>query len=219
MKEFQADTELQQMLDALTAHGRNARRQKQLMAQIDQLAGEKENPSRKLWPWMASAISVAACLLIIVLTGKEPQKPVLSAALHNDTIMTNPQIISSDETAEITMGNEAKYHVPRDIAQLQPKEQMSVPEGQDLHEDPQEPETTSFTPILEKPIGIEPIEEQEIPQTTPVRKVIQTNTMVAYNRNSGNSRRRSRRTDPDANNFMSIPYETNPENILLAINL
>lgn len=219
MKEFQADTELQQMLDALTAHGRNARRQKQLMAQIDQLAGEKEKPSRKLWPWMASAISVAACLLIIVLTGKEPQKPVLSAALHNDTIMTNPQIISSDETAEITMGNEAKYHVPRDIAQLQPKEQMSVPEGQDLHEDPQEPETTSFTPILEKPIEIEPIEEQEIPQTTPVRKVIQTNTMVAYNRNSGNSRRRSRRTDPDANNFMSIPYETNPENILLAINL
>lgn len=219
MKEFQADTELQQILNALTAHGRNARRQKQLMAQIDQLAGEKENPSRKLWPWMASAISVAACLLIIVLTGKEPQKPVLSAALHNDTIMTNPQIISSDETAEITMGNDAKYHVPRDIAQLQPKEQMSVPEGQDLHEDPQEPETTSFTPILEKPIEIEPIEEQEIPQTTPVRKVIQTNTMVAYNRNSGNSRRRSRRTDPDANNFMSIPYETNPENILLAINL
>lgn len=219
MKEFQADTELQQMLDALTAHGRNARRQKQLMAQIDQLAGEKEKPSRKLWPWMASAISVAACLLIIVLTGKEPQKPVLSAALHNDTIMTNPQIISSDETAEITMGNEAKYHVPRDIAQPQPKEQMSVPEGQDLHEDPQEPETTSFSPILEKPIEIEPIEEQEIPQTTPVRKVIQTNTMVAYNRNSGNSRRRSRRTDPDANNFMSIPYETNPENILLAINL
>lgn len=83
MKDNPIDPELQDLLAALTEHGRNKRRQQKLLAQIDQLASEETRPHKKHRPlWWAAATGIAASLLL-VLTIQPKQQPLV--ALNTDT--------------------------------------------------------------------------------------------------------------------------------------
>ena len=50
MKDNMIDNELQELLNAVTEHGRNQRRQQKLLAKIDELAAAEKSPKRSRRP-------------------------------------------------------------------------------------------------------------------------------------------------------------------------
>lgn len=203
------DTE--NLLNTLTEQGRNERRQQKLLKQIDQLAKSEMPKRRKLLPWIASAISVAACLLLIIFTGnKEPQ-----------TIASAPQkevLIEQEQSAikEATISKSTK-----DLQQRTTTEKTRIQKPENTSEQI-EIETTTAIPVQEGTFIAEAIipetyPQEEIPAVIPQRRVVETNSLIAYNDGKHDSKTEgSIKVVPKS--FLGIPYDENMTNTLFAYN-
>ena len=96
MKDNMIDNELQELLNALTEHGRNQRRQQKLLAKIDELAATEESPKRSRRTfWWAATTGIAASLLLL-LTIRPKEHPLV--ANNRETERVQDTILTTDST-------------------------------------------------------------------------------------------------------------------------
>ena len=102
MKDNMIDNELQELLNAVTEHGRNQRRQQKLLAKIDELAAAEKSPKRNRRPlWWAVTTGIAASLLLI-LTIRPKEQPLVANSREvervQETILTTDSMIVTENT-------------------------------------------------------------------------------------------------------------------------
>ncbi len=105
MKDNMIDNELQELLNAVTEHGRNQRRQQKLLAKIDELAAAEESPKRSRRTfWWAATTGIAASLLLI-LTIRPKEQPLVAnnreAERVQDTILTTDSTIVKESGKQL----------------------------------------------------------------------------------------------------------------------
>lgn len=216
--ENEMNEELRQLLDSLEEHGKNVRRQKQLVDLIDRLA-EEEKPvviprkRAKLVPiWWTMGAAAAILLLILLLKPNGNEN-----TLHNDILAEVPEtvdyIIDSVKIEnENTIIEEAVVHkelLAKNTTVVQ-KTQIKKKNGK-----AEVVETVEEQPVIAEIIPVQPSDSM----------VIETNTIISENETSSDVQQPHRRVirslnlvcyecqkEPD--NFQYQAVNTKPEKTL-----
>lgn len=184
--EYEMNEELRQLLDSLEEHGKNVRRQKQLVDLIDHLAEEEKPmviPSKraKLTPiWWAMGAAAAILLLILLLKPNGNEN-----TLHNDILAEVPEtvdyIIDSVKIEnENTIIEEAVVHkeLLAENTTFVQKTQIKNKNGK-----AEVVETVEEQPVIAEIIPVQPSDSM----------VIETNTIISENETPSDVQKPQRR--------------------------
>ena len=226
MTEQNIDSELQSLLNALTEHGRNTRRQNLLLHKIDQLAAKQK---RKRYVWVASVFSAAACLFLIVFVGnKDPQ--IIASAEQYDTATRLHHTIaqtgapSTTATPATQIASKPTLVAKSQQAQTPPLETPATiatyivaPVKDSSEQNKMLCPTQCSEPLLAKAQSF----QANPTETKPTRRVVESNTLVAFKGKSVSPKHATtpRKKDEEQRNFLNISHCENIENTFLAINL
>ena len=192
MKEEKEITEeVQQLLDSLEQHGRNARRQKELMDVIDGLEASSQK-HRKLYPlwWIVGA--AAACLLLWLLAKPamketpnvneeilvEETKPLdIEENQEQDEIFEESMILEEPIAEEKLMAEET----PVKPKKLQDKTtKTTVKTIEEVTEEPILAENNPMDPVTTEPVDTLKTNAQLSNSNSPQRRVIRSLNLVCY---------------------------------------
>lgn len=173
MKDNNPDTQLEQLLASLSAHGRNQRRQEHLLEEIDRLAAAEKR--RPLWPYWTSAVAASVALVLLLKPADTAQVAQVVDRVDTPVAVVAPTVV---EAAPLPLM--AKVRTPKPHKVSAAKEVVPVIEQQSAEEimTPQMVEYESSD--LAEAIPIFDIENAKTDTIVPEIHIIRTDALVAY---------------------------------------
>lgn len=188
------DPQLQQLLDSLSTHAKNQRRQAALADQIDQLAAQESK--RRRWPWWTAAAAVAALLVAIVLNIPDPQVQMEPQNRLTARVEPKPAMTTLDSSPSCSPQTSSKARLMASPVKEETSEAIVVADTAAV---PTDTPTFSISspapaaePLLAEVVSEEPCSADE-PANTQPNIVIESNSLIAYNK--GPIRRSHRKTE------------------------
>lgn len=187
--------EVQELLDALAAHGSDCRRQADLSDLIDNLAAE-EPKRRHFWPWVGAA-AVAACIALVLMPSRQPGM----VAEVQKTVRITPQVEEPvipapvQETIVAAAASVSKFY------------DTCIPQASTVS-------TDTFAPMsqIDTNIPLAPVPVQTIaPISVPMRRTVSAQ-LICYDC----APEKERRTAPDVN-LLGMPLDPNMNGTMLAL--
>lgn len=173
MKDNNPDTQLEQLLASLAAHGRNQRRQQHLMDEIDRLAAAEKR--RPLWPYWTSAVAASVALVLLLKPADTAQVAQIVDKVDTPAAVVAPTVVEAVPSTLMAKVRNTKPHTVAVINEVVPVTEQQAEEESVI------PQTVEYEPSdLAETIPILDIEDAETDTIVPEIRIIRTNALVAY---------------------------------------
>lgn len=172
MKDNNPDTQLEQLLASLAAHGRNQRRQQHLMDEIDRLAAAKKR--RPLWPYWTSAVAASVALVLLLKPADTAQVAQIVDKVDTPAAVVAPSVVEAEPSALMAKVRNTKPHTVPVTHEVMPVIEQQAEEAVI-------PQTVEYeSSDLAETMPIFDIEDAETDTIVPEIRIIRTNALVAY---------------------------------------
>ena len=173
MKDNNPDTQLEQLLASLAAHGRNQRRQQHLMDEIDRLAAAEKH--RPLWPYWTSAVAASVALVLLLKPADTAQVAQIVDKVDTPAAVVAPSVMEAEPSPLMAKVRSAKPHTMSATHEVMPVIEQQAEEESVI------PQTVEYEPSdLAETMPIFDIEDAETDTVVPEIRIIRTNALVAY---------------------------------------
>lgn len=172
MKDNNPDTQLEQLLASLAAHGRNQRRQQHLMDEIDRLAAAEKR--RPLWPYWTSAVAASVALVLLLKPADTAQVAQIVDKVDTPAAVVAPTVVEAEPSALMAKVRNTKPHTVPVTHEVMPVIEQQAEEAVI-------PQTVEYeSSDLAETMPIFDIEDAETDTIVPEIRIIRTNALVAY---------------------------------------
>lgn len=172
MKDNNPDTQLEQLLASLAAHGRNQRRQHHLMDEIDRLAAAEKR--RPLWPYWTSAVAASVALVLLLKPADTAQVAQVVDRVDTPAAVVAPTVVEAAPSTLIAKVRNTKPHTMSVTHEVMPVIEQQAEEAVI-------PQTVEYEySDLAETMPIFDIEDAETDTIVPEIRIIRTNALVAY---------------------------------------
>ena len=173
MKDNNPDTQLEQLLASLAAHGRNQRRQQHLMDEIDRLAAAEKR--RPLWLYWTSAVAASVALVLLLKPADTAQVAQIVDKVDTPAAVVAPTVVEAEPSPLMAKVHSAKPHTMSVTNEVVPVIEQQAEEEAVI------PQTVEYeSSDLAETMPICDIGDAETDTIVPEIRIIRTNALVAY---------------------------------------